>query len=122
MKIENDGQIGECLLAIGDYLDRMDRGEGEPIATLGRLLRDRLVEVFVLAREFSRQRAEEQSAGAQPLTAEGVEANVRKLMAEQQSQLAEMLEGVKGAMEKVGMPMPKPAKVRARPKLRKRKA
>lgn len=115
MKIENDGQMGECLLAVGDYLAEYGGGED----TLGGILRAEIIKVICVAKEFSRQLAAERPAEAQPLTAEGIEANVRALMAEQQKHLAKVLTDVKIAVKKVGMPMP--AGIESRPKTRKRK-
>ena len=70
------------------------------------VLLGQLLAASCTAKEVARQRADPQLQEAAPLTAQGIEDNVRALMVEQREHLAKVLEGVKSAVEKVGMPMP----------------
>jgi len=116
MRIENDGQMRECLTALVRY--QQESMEGGPLTDL---FLSQLLAALCTAKEVACQRAEGQPQ-AEPFTAESVEAKVRALMDEQQEHFDKVLEDVKSAMGKVGIPTPKRATARGRPAPRKRKA
>ena len=104
MKIENDGQMGECLVALALY--QQESMESGPLTDL---LLSQLLAALCTAKEVALQRAGSQPQDAKPLTAEGIEESVRTLIAKQQKHFDKVLGDVKDVMGKVGIPAPKRA-------------